>query len=411
MAYADDINALSPLAYWRLGESSGTVMTDSSGNSYDGTYVGSPTLGVASLQASDADTCVTFNASDYGYVEYAFGTVKSLAFIVKPVTLTGQDTIFSLMDGTTTVRVYIDSADNNYLKITDDTTTVATTISLNTGVTYHVVITNDIGDIDIYVNGSSVLDSTETIFSGLTVTKVGIHTYETVTTYESVVNSLSPVAYWRLGETSGVTAYDELSGDDLNLFGTVTLNQNSLVPSDASNKAMAFDGVDGFFEGTDRDVYSINTTGQLAISFLIKADTLAGWQGIIGKGTASNYEWGIAIKDGVLKAVFDDPVGYVIRGEKATISAGTTHHIVLNYTGTTTTSEIEIYVDGVKSNSFDFADGPAGPYGNTNDKITIGRIYAGFAYRYFDGVLDEVVIFDTALSAANVADLYNATGL
>lgn len=228
--------------------------------------------------------------------------------------------------------------------------------------------------------------------------------------YNSVVNSLGPVAYWRLGETSGVTAYDELSGDDLNLFGTVTLNQDSLVPGDV-NKAMAFDGVDGFFEGTDRDVYSINTTGQLAISFLIKADTLAGWQGIIGKGIASNYEWGVAIKDGALFVAFDDPVGYVIRGENATISAATTHHIVINFTGTTTTSEIEIYVDGVKSNSFGYADGPAGAYANSNDKITIGRIYAGFAYRYFDGVLDEVAIFDTALSAANVANLYNAANL
>lgn len=407
--YAEQVNALSPIAYWRLGESSGTAMIDSSGNSYDGTYVDSPTLGTASLQSSDADTSVTFNASDYSYAEYSFGTIKTISFIVKPVTLTTENTIISLMSASTTVRVYIDN--DGYLKITDGTTTVATSTTISVGQTYHVVITNDTGDIDIYVNGSSVLDSTETIFSGLTVTKVGIHTYETVTTYESIVNSLSPIAYWRLGETSGVTAYDELAGDDLNLFGTVTLNQNSLVPSDTSNKAMAFDGVDGFFEGTDRDVYSISTTGQLAFSFLLKADTLAGWQGIIGKGTASNYEWAIHIKDGVLKAGFDDPVGYVIRGEKATISAGTTHHIVVNFTGTTTTSEIEIYVDGVKSNSFDFADGPAGAYANSNDKITIGRIYAGFAYRYFDGVLDEVAMFDTALSAANVADLYNATGL
>lgn len=38
MGYADEILADSPLVYWRLGESSGTAVTDSSGNGRDGFY-------------------------------------------------------------------------------------------------------------------------------------------------------------------------------------------------------------------------------------------------------------------------------------------------------------------------------------------------------------------------------------
>lgn len=53
-----------PLAYWRLGESSGTVASDSSGNRYHGTYTGSPTLGATGLLSVDSATSVTFDGVD-----------------------------------------------------------------------------------------------------------------------------------------------------------------------------------------------------------------------------------------------------------------------------------------------------------------------------------------------------------
>ena len=47
--YYNQIMSLSPLAYYRLGETSGTVAADSSGNGYNGTYEGAVTLGDPSL--------------------------------------------------------------------------------------------------------------------------------------------------------------------------------------------------------------------------------------------------------------------------------------------------------------------------------------------------------------------------
>ena len=41
---AEAINALSPVGYWKLDETSGTTATDSSGNGHDGTYTGTLTL-------------------------------------------------------------------------------------------------------------------------------------------------------------------------------------------------------------------------------------------------------------------------------------------------------------------------------------------------------------------------------
>lgn len=60
-AFQSAVTANSPYLYYRLGESSGTTAADSSGNSRDGTYLNSPTLGVPG--ALSGDTAATFSAS------------------------------------------------------------------------------------------------------------------------------------------------------------------------------------------------------------------------------------------------------------------------------------------------------------------------------------------------------------
>lgn len=69
MSYADTVKADAPLAWYRLGESSGTTMLDAAAAPHDGTYVGSPTLGVAGLLPTQpGDTAITVNGSNYGEV-------------------------------------------------------------------------------------------------------------------------------------------------------------------------------------------------------------------------------------------------------------------------------------------------------------------------------------------------------
>lgn len=57
MAYRDVVLALSPVAYWRLGEASGSVAADEVG-AFPGTYINGPTLGVAGALAGDANTAM-----------------------------------------------------------------------------------------------------------------------------------------------------------------------------------------------------------------------------------------------------------------------------------------------------------------------------------------------------------------
>ena len=65
MSLYDEIIADGPEVYFRLGESSGTVAADSSGNGSDAAIAGSTTLGAPSLDANSVDTAFEFAAGDY----------------------------------------------------------------------------------------------------------------------------------------------------------------------------------------------------------------------------------------------------------------------------------------------------------------------------------------------------------
>ena len=62
--YPRKVLGLEPVAYWRLGEKSGTTAADSGPHSLDGTYINSPTLNTPGGLAADADTCVNLNGSN-----------------------------------------------------------------------------------------------------------------------------------------------------------------------------------------------------------------------------------------------------------------------------------------------------------------------------------------------------------
>jgi Domain of unknown function (DUF4832)/Concanavalin A-like lectin/glucanases superfamily len=60
-SYTDVVVAGAPLAYWRLGESGGTQMGDTSGFGALGAYTGGVTLGAPGALAADADTAADFD--------------------------------------------------------------------------------------------------------------------------------------------------------------------------------------------------------------------------------------------------------------------------------------------------------------------------------------------------------------
>jgi hypothetical protein len=105
-------------------------------------------------------------------------------------------------------------------------------------------------------------------------------------------------------------------------------------------------------------------------------------------------------------------VGYdneYIPGTGLTINDGLWHHIVVtwDYSGSGTTGTGAIYVDGVKATVDPSYMAITGD--NSEDKIYIGKAEAWEAQNDFDGNIDELGIWDKALSDVEVAALYNAS--
>jgi hypothetical protein len=63
VTYANTVLGDSPVAYWRLGETSGTTAGDSTGNGHTGTYAGGYTLNVLGPLVGDVDTGVLFDGT------------------------------------------------------------------------------------------------------------------------------------------------------------------------------------------------------------------------------------------------------------------------------------------------------------------------------------------------------------
>lgn len=76
--YQSQAIARGPAAYYRHGEAVGsTTMVDLSGNSRNGAYQNSPTLGQPALIANDSDTAVQFASASQQYGEVGFASWMS----------------------------------------------------------------------------------------------------------------------------------------------------------------------------------------------------------------------------------------------------------------------------------------------------------------------------------------------
>lgn len=87
--WEQEVRALAPQTWWRLGESSGTVMADSSGNRHHGVYENRETFNSrASLVAGDTDTAIEFSGSTGATLSLSDhpGAVMSYPFSVTFVT-------------------------------------------------------------------------------------------------------------------------------------------------------------------------------------------------------------------------------------------------------------------------------------------------------------------------------------
>ncbi len=199
-----------------------------------------------------------------------------------------------------------------------------------------------------------------------------------------------PVAGYAFSEGSGTTTVDS-SGN--NNTGTL-LSGASWTTAGKYGNAISFNGSTGYVSVPDSNSLHIGATGTMEAWVNLSATSR--WHGIIAKGNANsnattNYSIEINSGDGVECGVGNGSTATIV-DSTATLTAGTFYHVACTWDGTNVT----IYINGVKDQ---FRAQGLTPASNTSP-LYIGQ-FGGNVDRT-SGVIDEVRIYNRALSAAQI---------
>lgn len=211
----------------------------------------------------------------------------------------------------------------------------------------------------------------------------------------------------------GLWLMEEVSGSRLDY----TTNNNDL--TDNNTVASSADAQEGAlsadFEAANSESLSItdaaqvglDITGSLSVVLWYKPESLPGagtYQLVAKYRTVGNQRsYRVVLETDVVKCFLSSNGTATVNAIGATIFvAGTWYHIGVVYNDT----DVRIYVDGALDSN-----------GASNPLAYTGGIFNGTAAFYIglqdggsglaDGLIDEVGVFDRALSAAEVADIFN----
>lgn len=220
--------------------------------------------------------------------------------------------------------------------------------------------------------------------------------------YSDLILSLSPVAYWRLGESSGSSAADATGNARTATFaGTYTRNASSLLPSDTADPAVSLAGA-GYATVSHDSAFNLaaaftfvgrfkrSSTGSYD-AFFHKGDfTVGGGQGVSVYAVTGTNNVGIeyfsggwygATATGVLPGTNEFSFAFVYLG-------GTSAKVVINGTATSITLPVA------------FAN-------STQSLKLFARKNTAVEY-HFDGSVDECAWFGSALSDATLLSIHQA---
>jgi len=222
----------------------------------------------------------------------------------------------------------------------------------------------------------------------------------------------SLIGYWRFEEGAGTVAYDS-SGEGSHSIGT--LPQWTYFP-DWTLNGKAGGAVDfcptcppiGNPKITVTSTIFESIVGQqpFSISAWIKTDTINSIRrGIVAKGDGFGFGgqgFGMHIVNGTVLFGYQGDTGGVVIPFPAILSVGTWFHITSTYTGTSGTNA-RIYVNGTLKASGNISS----IISHTGRPLTIGYFTYSAQWGAFDGIIDEVRIYNRALSDAEVSALFN----
>ena len=247
---------------------------------------------------------------------------------------------------------------------------------------------------------------------GYDVTGTGKYQYCDGTNWVDMHDSVStPVGRWKLDETSGTTAVDSAGSNNGTMGGGLTGGD--------STSAILDTGLD--FDHTTDDFIKIPHTPALSPTNFtlsawinVEATTADVAQQIIEKSSDTvgddtrDFSMNFNQPENSLRCGYLPIAGGIVTTTNInnSIVPGTWYHVACTYDSTT--QKLSAYIDGAILSEVDVS---ANPPDTTNGDIVIGSKHwkGTFEVEHFNGAIDDVRIYNNALSPAEIFGLYMCT--
>ena len=160
-----------------------------------------------------------------------------------------------------------------------------------------------------------------------------------------------------------------------------------------------FDGADQYVDTqlTPNASNGVSVAANVTLSYWCNMDNFTGYQ---SSGCHDSKRFYLGFNN--QKALFGVANTFSDDGDLGTLSTGTWMHLALVAEGGTAT----YYLNGASRDTLSYTQNAA-MYDPTDD-IFIGAIsHSASASNFMDGLIDEVAVFNSALSAGEIASIYN----
>jgi hypothetical protein len=211
------------------------------------------------------------------------------------------------------------------------------------------------------------------------------------------VAEVNLVSWWRFDEGTGTIAHDSAGDNDGNLINGPTWTIGQI------NGALSFDGVNDYVYVPDSDGLDVSAVFTFAFWMYLNEGTVS-IGNIISKdgSTDTTGAYDVAVlPDKSIEYEVNNEFPYLNSGANS-ISQGAWHHVALTF-AESASPRMRIYIDGVEKAS----GSPPAP-SILSTYLMIGRRGLSSGSRYFGGKLDDVRIYNRALSGGEVWQLYQS---
>ncbi len=202
----------------------------------------------------------------------------------------------------------------------------------------------------------------------------------------------SPVSKWDFNEGAGPTAGDGAGSNNGDLVGNTGWSTDT---PDGSGASLAFDGSGDYVRVSDHS--SLHLTGQLTLMAWVKETAIGQYAKVISR-RSGYYFYFLGVDNGQPYGGIGDDVTHAVTGKSLLMSLDHWNHLAFVYDDAI--DRMFLHFDGTERANLVMESLPA----TVGVDLSIGADSEGTA-SYFTGDVDDVAVYDRALSDAEIRGL------